>query len=77
MQQAAKNPYYSQFNLAALQANSTQTAFDGFPTQLLNANGTTGSLIYSGNITVSHNRPGLFLGISLPISFKSAVSGGP
>jgi len=74
-QQAAGNPYYSQFNLAALQANSTQTAFDGFPTQLISANGTTGSLIYSGNITVSHYRPGLFLGISLPVNLKTFVGG--
>jgi hypothetical protein len=74
-QQAAGNPYYSQFNLAALQANTSQTAFDGFPTQLLNANGTTGSLIYSGNVTVSHYRPGLFLGISIPLGFKSPASG--
>jgi hypothetical protein len=74
-QQASGNPYYSQFNLAALQANTSQTAFDGFPTQLLNANGTTGALIYNGNITISHYRPGFFMGISLPISFKSAASG--
>jgi hypothetical protein len=74
-QQAEKNPYYAQFNLAALQENNTQTAYDGFPTQFLNANGTTGSLIYNGSITISHYRPGLFLGVSLPLSFKSAVSG--
>jgi hypothetical protein len=74
-QQSAGNPYYSQFNLASLEANNTQTAFDGFPTQLLDANGTTGPLIYSGNITISHYRPGLFLGISLPLSFKSAAAG--
>jgi hypothetical protein len=74
-QQGAGNSYYSQFNLAALEANTGQTAFDGFPTQLLNANGTTGPLIYNGNITVSHYRPGLFVGISLPISFKSPASG--
>jgi hypothetical protein len=72
VQQAAGNPYYSQFSLSALEANNSQTAFDGFPTQLLNANGTTGSLIYNGNITTSHYRAGLFLGISLPLSFKSA-----
>ena len=74
-QQAAKNPYYAEFNLAALAANNTQTAYDGFPTQLLNANGTTGPLIYNGSVTISHYRPGLFLGVSLPLSFKSAVSG--
>jgi hypothetical protein len=74
-QQAAGNPYYSQFNLASLEANNTQTAFDGFPTQLLNANGTTGPLIYNGSITISHYRPGLFLGISIPLSFKSSASG--
>ncbi len=74
-QQAANNPYYAQFNLAALEANNTQTAYDGFPTQLLNANGTTGPLIYNGSITISHYRPGLFLGVSLPLNFKSAVSG--
>jgi hypothetical protein len=74
VQQAAGNPYYSPFSLAAMEANSSQTAFDGFPTQLLNANGTTGPLIYNGNITTSHYRPGLFLGVSLPLSLKSAFA---
>jgi hypothetical protein len=74
-QQAAGNSYYSQFSLPALEANNTQTAYDGFPTQLLNANGTTGPLIYSGSVTISHYRPGFFLGVSLPLSFKSVVSG--
>jgi hypothetical protein len=76
LQQAAGNPNYAAFNLAALQTNSSQTAFDGFPTQLLNANGTTGPLIYNGSITISHFRPGLFLGVSFPLGFKSAASGG-
>lgn len=75
LQQAAGNPYYAEFNLAALEANNTQTAYDGFPTQLLNANGTTGPLIYNGSITISHFRPGLFLGLSFPLAFKSAASG--
>jgi len=76
-QQTAKNPYYAQFNLGTLEANNTQGAFDGFPTQLLNSDGTVGPLIYSGSVTISHFRPGFFVGISLPIGFKTAVAGNP
>lgn len=69
-QQAANNPYYAQYNLAALKSNRP-TAYDGFPVQLLKADGTTGSLIYSGNPLVAHYHPGLFLGVSVPLSFKT------
>ena len=74
VQQAAKNPYYAQFNLASLEADGP-TAYDGFPTQLLNKNGTTGSLIYTGSPTVLHYHTGIFIGIAIPITFKSQVSG--
>lgn len=73
-QQAAGNPYYSQYNLAALKANDA-TAFDGFPTQLINANGTAGSLIYTGSPTVLHYHSGFFMGVAIPLSFKSPASG--
>jgi len=69
-QQAANNPYYAQYNLEALKANNP-TAFDGFPIQLLKADGTTGPLIYTASPLVSHYHSGLFLGVSIPILLKS------
>lgn len=74
-QQAAKNPNYAQFNISQMESLTSQTAFDGFPTQLISTTGAPGALIYSGSVTINHFRPGLFMGISFPLSFKSAVAG--
>jgi hypothetical protein len=74
-QQAAKNPNYAQFNISQMENLTSQTAFDGFPTQLISATGAPGALIYSGSVTVNHFRAGLFMGVSFPLSFKSAVAG--
>jgi hypothetical protein len=73
-QQTAGNPYYAQFNLASLQANGP-TAYDGFPIQLMNSDGTTGSIIYAGSPTVLHYHTGFFMGIAVPITFKGLLSG--
>jgi len=74
-QQALSNKYYAQWNVQSLKTNNA-TAYDGFPTQLQNADGTTGALIYTGNPLVLHYHTGFFLGVSLPIAFKSGASGG-
>jgi hypothetical protein len=73
-QQAASNPYYAQFNLAAMQSNS-KNAFDGFPTQLISSTGVAGTAIYSGNILTTAYHPGIFFGINIPISLGSLFSG--
>jgi hypothetical protein len=73
-QQTANNQYYSQFSLASLQANGP-TAYDGFPLQLLNADGTIGPLIYTGSPTILHYHSGFFVGISIPLGFKTPASG--
>jgi hypothetical protein len=70
VQQAANNPYYAQYNLATLKTNGP-TAYDGFPVQLLKADGTTGPLIYGASPLVSHYHSGLFIGVSVPVSLKS------
>lgn len=86
-QQAASNPCYpkAQWNAAILQANGA-TAWDGFPTQLLSYTGATsssasgsssapictpGAQIYSGSPLVVHYHSGFFIGIAVPISFKT------
>jgi hypothetical protein len=74
VQQAASNKYYAPWSLAALQGNGP-TAFDGFPTQLLNADGTTGPLIYGGAPLILHYHSGFFIGVAIPVSFRNAVSG--
>jgi hypothetical protein len=69
-QQAANNPNYAQYNLTSLKADGP-TAYDGFPVQLINASGTPGALIYSGDPLVAHYHTGLFLGVSVPVAFKT------
>lgn len=74
-QQALGNPYYSQWSVTALEKNAP-TAFDGFPTQLINSNGAPGPQIYIGNPLVVHYHTGFLIGVSVPVSFKSALGGG-
>jgi hypothetical protein len=74
IQQAANNPFYAQWDVNTLQKNGA-TAYDGFPTQLLKADGTTGSLIYSGTPLVVHYHSGFFMGISVPLQFKNLLAG--
>jgi hypothetical protein len=71
-QQAAGNPYYTQFSLVAMQ-NNWRNAFDGLPTQLISSTGQPGALIYSGNPLSVHYHPGGFIGIVVPISIKTFV----
>jgi len=73
---------YAQWNLASLQADSA-TAYDGFPTQLLTQTGgtvaspicTAGAQIYGGSPLAVHYHAGLFIGISVPISFSTFLGG--
>jgi hypothetical protein len=73
-QQAAKNPYYTQFSPTDMN-NKSKNAFDGFPTQLISSTGVAGAQIYSGNILSTNYHPGWFLGINVPISLGSLFSG--
>jgi hypothetical protein len=76
------NACYAQWSLASLQAN-TATAFDGFPTELLTQTGgtsaapicTAGAQIYAGSPLAVHYHVGLFMGISVPISFGTFLGG--
>lgn len=71
-QQAAGNSQYQQFYLPALQGN-WRDAFDGFPTTLINADGTQGSPIYAGSPLSVHYHIGGFVGVAVPVSFSSIL----
>ena len=70
-QKAAGNPFYSQFNPTAMQAN-LKDAFDGFPTVLMTNTGTAsaptytaGAQIYTGNVLVNNYKPGFLIGVAI------------
>lgn len=72
-------PCYAQWP-ANLLSSGGRAAFDGFPTQLLTNTNTTGAgspictpgaQIYSGSPLSVHYGSGLFIGITVPISFKT------
>ena len=73
-QASGGNHSYDAFSLIALQHN-WRNAFDGFPTQALNAGGQTGNLIYAGNALSVHYHPGAFVGIAIPVGLKSLLGG--
>jgi hypothetical protein len=82
---SSPNQCYAQWTVAGLSATGA-TTFDGFPTQLLSYTGSTtssatgsssspictpGAQIYDGSPLVEHYHSGLFVGIAVPISFKT------
>jgi len=71
-QQAAKNPYYTQFSLAAMEHN-WRDAFDGFPTTLVSSNGAQGAPIYAGSPLSVNYHLGGFIGINVPLSFTKLL----
>ncbi len=74
-QQAAGNTSYAKWSVDALTKNAP-TAYDGFPTQLIKPDGTFGAQIYAGNPLVNHFHSGFLIGVAVPLSFRSALSGG-
>lgn len=71
-------PCYAQWKVAELSDSTNTIAFDGFPTQLMTNTGTlsapvctAGAQIFSGSPLTVHYHPGFFIGISVPVSFKS------
>lgn len=75
---------YAQWNLTTLEASHLgAAAYDGFPTQLLTQTGgtasapvcTAGAQIYSVSPLATNYHSGLFIGISVPVSFSKLLGG--
>jgi len=77
------NPCYAQFSVAQLTATNGRNNYDGFPTQLLTNTAaagappvcTAGAQIYAGSALVTEHHSGFFVGISVPIGFKTFFGG--
>jgi hypothetical protein len=70
-QNAVGNPFYSQYDPAAMKTNA-KDSFDGFPTVLMMNTGTTaapiytaGPQIYSGNVLITDYKAGFLIGVAI------------
>lgn len=57
---------YLNFDPKAMLYNKPD-AFDGFPTQIINARGTPGALLYQGDPLTTHYHSGIFLGLGVSL----------